>query len=165
MHINTQNTSNHLEKKEKWEISWHISAISQLLHWPKVYLHKEDKYLCILMALFQNEIMGWCRQLFLCSSASTCLGAATVFIKLFHLLGKTKKNNKKLHLSSKNRYADLDFGHICISKPLRNITGLKWETFYIFRKANSVTIVLQIMTSRNSFFLPQSMTQDEGQSL
>lgn len=31
------------------------------------------------------------------------------------------------------------------------ITGFKGQTFYNFRKANSVTIVLQLMTSRNSF--------------
>lgn len=32
-----------------------------------------------------------------------------------------------------------------------HITGFKGQTFYKFRKANSVTIVLQLMTSRNLF--------------
>lgn len=32
-----------------------------------------------------------------------------------------------------------------------HITGFKGQTFYNFKKANSVTIALQLMTSRNFF--------------
>lgn len=144
--ITTQSLINHVQS----ETHRNLCALSLML-W---CLHWEDFSMC----LRGDDTMDQCFQSSLCPLEATCLKAAAAACIRKHfsdvyLLGKKPKIN--LFDWNQNRKADKSLWHSSvITKPLWNrlvSQGLKDKHFYNFRKANSVTIVLQLMTSRKSF--------------